>query len=48
MYISKKEIVIGNTTYVVCTFCNLSSEEIKAKIERLIKNEAKKLKLKYL
>lgn len=43
MNTSKKEITIGNTTYTVCTFCNLSNEEIKAKITRLIKNEAKKI-----
>lgn len=41
---SSKEIVVGKTTYIVNCYCSLTKEEIKAKIARLIKNEAKKNK----
>ncbi len=39
MYDSK-EIKVGNTTYIVNCYCSLTKDEIKAKIARLIKNEA--------
>lgn len=37
---SERETKIGNTTYVVRSFCSLSRDEIKAKVVRLIKNAA--------
>lgn len=37
---TERETKIGNTTYVVRSFCSLSKDEIKAKVARLIKNAA--------
>lgn len=37
---SERETKIGNTTYVVRSFCSLSKDEIKVKVARLIKNAA--------
>ncbi len=37
---SEGEIKIGKTTYIVNCYCSLTKDEIKAKIARLIKNEA--------
>lgn len=39
---SERETKIGNTTYVVKTFCSLSEDEIKVKVARLIKNAAER------
>lgn len=41
---SERETKIGNTTYVVRSFCSLSRNEIKAKVARLIKNAAEQNK----
>lgn len=39
---SERETKIGNTTYVVRSFCSLSKDEIKVKVARLIKNAAER------
>lgn len=41
---SERETKIGNTTYVVRSFCSLSKDEIKVKVARLIKNAAERYK----
>lgn len=39
---TERETKIGNTTYIVRSFCALSKDEIKAKVARLIKNAAER------